>query len=89
MVKKDLNIGCNLTRGILMTLSNLSFCASLFKKIIILFFFIFGCVGFSLLHRLVSSYSELGLPSSCGVQASQCCWLMLLRSTGLRARRLQ
>ena len=55
MVKKDLNIGCNLTRGILMTLSNLSFCASLFKKIIILFFFLFlavlgfhCCTGLSL-----------------------------------------
>ena len=36
------------------------------------FIFIFGCASSSLLHKLFSSCSDLGLLSSCGVQASRC-----------------
>ena len=36
------------------------------------FIFIFGCASSSLLHKLFSSCSDLGLLSSCGVHASRC-----------------
>ena len=36
------------------------------------YFFIFGCAGSSLLHRLFSSSGEWGLLSSCGALASHC-----------------
>ena len=38
-----------------------------------IYLFIFGCPGSSSLCGLFSGFSELGLPSSCGVQASHCC----------------
>ena len=69
--RKDLNIGCNLTRGILMVLSILSFCASLFFLIIL---FILGCIGPSLLHGLFSGCSDLGpLQLQCVLTAGGLC----------------
>ena len=39
---------------------------------IILFYFIFGCTGSSLLHRLSSSCVDWGLLSRCGAPGSHC-----------------
>ena len=52
---------------------------------LLLFLFIFGCAGSSLLHGLFSSRSKQGLLSSCGAQASRCfshCGAQALGLTG-------
>ena len=43
-----------------------------FKKIIVIYLFVFGCAGSSLLCRPLSSCGEQGLLSSCSEWASHC-----------------
>ena len=42
----------------------------IFIKKNLIYIFIFGSVGFSLLHRLFSNFDKQGLLSSCGAGAS-------------------
>ena len=42
----------------------------IFYRLIFIYVFIFGCVGSSVLHRLLSSWGEKELISCCGAQAS-------------------
>ena len=56
----------------------------IFKKHII-YVFIFGCAGSSLLHVLFFSSGHLGLLSSCSEAFSRQ-WLLLLQSMGSRAQ---
>ena len=51
-------------------------------------YFIFGCARPWLLQRLLSSCSEQGLLSSCGVQASHCGGFACCRAQALGARAL-
>ena len=62
-------------------LSNSSF--SLLKRVLLIYLFIFGCTGSSLLSAAISSCSERGLPPSCGVQASRCSGFSCCRAQAL------
>ena len=57
--------------------------------IYIIYLFIFGCAGFSLLHGLFSVCSEWVLFSSCSALTSDMQWFFLLWSTGSRVSGLQ
>ena len=56
---------------------------SFLKRVLLIYLFIFGCTGSSLLSVAISSCSERGLPPSCGVQASRCSGFSCCRAQAL------
>ena len=60
----------------------------LFKKLVLFYFFIFGCAGSSLLYGFFSRRGERGLLSSCGARASHCGGFFVAERGGLSARGL-